>query len=510
MTYRTLGGTIVEWNDVAPFVFSLTQDVGPRNRTESETITIDLTKLRHGFTDDFLESLKDHLIERSNQVRINTILTTAAELKGLFGEIIDRKLFEKKISVIDEGFLLCLASEQTKFRARWLSALKRTFSIAPQSPLFSKKLLESDFPTHEDKRTEQGRRISNILSKALTRAAVAHILDLCDVAYADRSMDIGHYSYVHLAFAVFVRPNSYRQIRLCDLRATTTGQYFIDIVTAKTGEKYPSTTSFRINETLGVLLTKQRQYVIETYGPMVAKGEVSKLALFPARRLIETEGEIRWQSEYANLHQGMHSDSRAFICAYPNAIKRHLEGERHTLNSNALRHTVGTLLAQTGASEKTLQAVLKHATPLVCRAYVDIAFHGLMEEISEAMLPAFSEHLPALVNFRSKSDLTPPEKEIFSQDPDSGNLELTGECGKRIACENAPIVCYGCVRFLPCWDADHSINLRLAEKEIDDMSRRGKPFEHMVDRARSAKNKILLVMYAAERYRQAHEAGAKS
>lgn len=510
MTYRTIGGTIVEWGDLEPFVFSMTQEVGPRDRRESKTITIDLTKLRRGFTDDFLEHLKEHLIERSNQVRINTIMTAAAELKGLFGEIIEQKLFEKKISVIDEGFLLCVASEKSKFHARWLSTLKRTFSITPQSPLFSKKLVESDFPTLADKKTEQGRRISNILSKALTRAAVAHILDVCDVAYADGSMDIGHYSFVHLAFAVFVRPDSYRQIRVDDLRATSTGQYFIDIITSKSGEEHPSSTTFRINETLGVLLTKQRQHVIETYGPLVAHGEVTKLALFPARRLMEVEGETRWQSEYANLNHGRHSDSRGFISSYPDVIKRYFEGERHTLNSNALRHTVGTLLAQTGASEKTLQAVLKHATPLVCRAYVDIAFHGLMEELSESMLPAFSEHLPALLNFRSKGDLAPPEKEIFSQDPDSGNIEMTGECGKNIACENAPIVCYGCVRFLPCWDADHSINLRLAEKEIDDMSLRGKPFQHMVDRARSAKNKILLVMYAADRYRQAIEAGAKS
>lgn len=59
---------------------------------------------------------------------------------------------------------------------------------------------------------------------------------------------------------------------------------------------------------------------------------------------------------------------------------------------------------------------------------------------------------------------------------------------------------------IPCWDADHGINLRVVEKEIEDMSKRGKPFQHMVDRAKSAKNKIILVMNAADRYRQVLQA----
>lgn len=505
--YRTIGNTVVQWEDGEPFVFTMTQPTGPRERRVSKAITIDFTELRQGFTEEFLNALKEHLIERCNQVKIVSVRTENACLQGLLAQIITQRLFETKIAVIDEGFLLCLAAEKDNLKASLLKRLKMAFAANPNSPLFSKGLVASDFPTHTNKKGSHGRQIDNILAKAFTRSAAAHILDVCDTAFAAGTMDIGHYSFVHLAFAVFVRPNSYRQIRVSDLNVTTSGQYFINIVTSKTGEEYPSNITFNINEPLGVLLTKQRQYVIEKYGHLVAHEGIEKLALFPARQLVN--GNSQWHSKYANDHYGMYENAETFGSAYPREIKRRFfNDDKFTLNANALRHTVGTLLAQTGASAKTLQAVLKHASDTVCRAYVDIAFHGLMEELSEAMHPQFDEHLPALVNFRSKDNPVITEKQVLSWDQDTGKLEHTGECGKSIACTNAPIVCYGCFRFIPCWDADHSINLRIAEKEIENMSKRGTPFQHMLDRARSAKNKIILVMNAADRYRQALQTGA--
>lgn len=508
MTYRSIGNTVVQWDDGEPFIFTMTQQVGARDRRVPKTITIDLTELRQGFTEEFLNHLKDHLMERCNQVKIVSIHTEQKYLQGLLAQVIALKLYETQISVIDEGFLLCLAAEQKNFTALSLAYLKIAFSANPYAPLFAKGLAESDFPTHTNKKGHHGQRIDSILAKVLTRSAAAHILDVCDAAYANETMDIGHYSFVHLAFAVYMRPNSYRQIQVRDLNVTTSGQYFIEIVTSKTGEEYPSKITLSINEPLGVLLTKQRQHVIEKYGHLVAKEDIKKLALFPCRQLVKRNSQ--WRSKGANEHYGMYSNSASFNNGYPTAIRsQQFNDDKITLGANALRHTVGTLLAQTGASAKTLQAVLGHASDDVCKAYVDIAFHGLLEELSEAMRPAFAEHLSALINFRSKDDRVSPEKQVLSWDQDTGKVEETGECGKSIACANAPIVCYGCVRFMPCWDADHGINLRIVEREIEDMTKRGKPFQHMVDRARSAKSKIILVMNAADWYRQALHRGAQ-
>jgi hypothetical protein len=45
---------------------------------------------------------------------------------------------------------------------------------------------------------------------------------------------------------------------------------------------------------------------------------------------------------------------------------------------------------------------------------------------------------------------------------------------------------------------------------MDDNSKRGKPFEHLVEKARTAKNQIILIMFAADRYRDAMRGGAQS
>lgn len=508
MAYRTIGNTVVEWEDDEPFLFTMTQQVGVRDHRVSKIITIHFTKLRHGYTEKFLNALKDFLIERCKKVKLITIETEWRYFESLLARAITKEFFDTKIAVIDEAFLLCLAAEKDDFTARQLKFLKTAFSAYPHSPLFADGLVGSDFPMHRNKRGPHGQQIDHILAKALTRSAAAHILDVCDAAYSAGTMDIGHYSFVHLAFAVFVRPNSYRQIRVGDLKITTAGQYFIDIVTTKTGEEYPSKVSYHINEPLGILLTKQRQRVVEKFGHLVAQEDIKNLVLFPARQIVKKG--LQWRSKYANQHYGMYKSGSEFSNGYTKSIKnQHFKDEKCSLGANALRHTLGTLLAQAGASAKTLQAVLKHTSDVVCKAYVDIAFHGLMEDLSDAICPAYFEHLPALINFRPKDNTAVPEKQVLSWDQDNGKLVEIGECGKSIACANAPIVCYGCFRFIPCWDADHGINLRLVQEEIDDMSRRGKPFEHLVDRARSAKNKIILVMYAADRYRQLNQTGVR-
>jgi integrase len=510
VAYRTIGNTVVEWDDGTPLIFTLRNEVGPRDGREIKTVPVDLTDLRLGFTEDFLLNLKEHLMERCKRVRLISINTEVVIVKSLLAKTITLKLFETRISVIDEGFLLCLAAENENFPAGYLQVLRAAFSTNPHSALFAMGLEPGDFPTHKYKKGPHGRQIDQILAKALNRSAAAHILDVCDIAYAKGGMDIGHYSFVHLAFAVFVRPNSYRQIRIGDLTFDKeSNQYWLRIVTSKTGEAFPSKVNYCLNEPLGVLLTKQRQHVISAYGHLVASEDIEQLALFPARHL--TAGNSRWRTDYANENFGMFEGGDAFASSYPQQVrKKHFDDSRLTLNANALRHTVGTLLGQTGASANTIAAVLKHASTGVCKAYVDIAFHGMIEELSEAMHPAFAEHLPGLMNFRSKNDPVALEKLIRSDDLETGQVEDTGECGGSIACMDAPLVCYGCFRFIPYWDADHGINLRKSQQDMDDHSKRGKPFEHLVEKARTAKNQIILIMNAADRYRDAMQRGAQT
>lgn len=509
MAYKTTGNAITEWDDTEPLIFTMTEASGPDDDRRVKTIKIDLSDLRQGFEDAFLLNLKEHLIERRNKVILATIYTEATYLKLIFQKVIVQKLFDSRVRIIDEAFLLCLGAVKEILTAYELKILKRCFTTNPYALLFSRGLEPGDFPVFVNKKGRHGSQIDRILAKALNQAAIAHILDLCDTAFSANRMDIGKYSFVHLAFAVFCRPDSYRQIQLGDLHFDTgSNRYFISIIPLKTRGHHPAKINYQINEPLGVLLAKQRQNVVSTYGHLVDKEDISKLALFPARRFrVDRSG---WVSKYPNTHFGMFETSSGFAGAYPKAIKHYFNDKTFTLGANALRHTVGTLLAQTGASSQTIQAVLKHASEEVCRAYVDIAFHGLIRELSDAMRPAFLDHIPAFERFTSKNHPTPSDKSIRSEDMETGEIEKTGECGKDITCDFAPITCYGCFRFTPCWDADHSINVNIVQREIDDYSLRGKPFEHMVERARTAKNRIILVMNAADRYQDAMREEARS
>lgn len=499
MKHRIIGNTIVEWEPEFPLRVTFHGDTGPAKNRRKSSCSIDFSELISGYTYDFLMSLRDFIIERCNQVKISTISKEAQNIQKCLRQVNETANFESQIVIIDETFLLCLSAVKEQISTFHLRYLKQMFNANPFSPIFARGLHQDDFPTHIPKKGRNGEAIDRILSKAMSRAAVAYTLDCLDTAYAEGKIDLGHYSFASLAFAVFVRNESYRQITLGDLKFDATHrQYFIDIVTAKTRQHIPDKVRYKLSESVGLLLVKQRQYVIEKHSHLVAKDDTEKMVLFPAR-LVTKDGN--WIHAYAAKNFGMYGTPGQFNHGYGLAIARKLENNI-TLGNNSLRHTLGTLLAQTGASAKTIQAVLKHATDATCKYYVDIAFHGLMFNLSEAMHPAFTEHLPSLLNFTSKSNSITEKKRITTDDTINNRLENIGECGRDIVCENAPIVCYSCFRFNPCWDADHEINLRIVEQEIEYMSSLGKPFQHMVERAKTAKNHIVVVMNAIDRYRE--------
>lgn len=503
MAYKVVGNTIVEWNDDEPFVFKMTEEVGPKGDRRNNTLELDLSALRLGVEDDFLLNLKEHLIERRNKIALVTVKTEHKHLTSLLRKVIDHGILDKKISTIDETFLLSLNTIKEKLSKPEVKYLRMTFRATPYSPMFAPDLQIVDFPQESLKKGMHGSQIDRILAKALTRSACVDILTRCEQAYDKDEMDIGHFSFVNLAFSVFCRPESYRQIKLDDLVLDTSNDsFFIYIPPVKTGVHQSNKLCYKINQPVGVLLQKQRQHVISTYGHMVDPADIGKLALFPSRKL--SANKSSWMASHSNKNFGECISAEGFTGSYNRQIqKRFLNDAQLKINANSLRHTVGTQLAQSGCSAKTIMAVLKHATDIVCTAYVDIAFHGLIKELSDAIRPAFEAHMPVFETFRSKSEVTLADKAIHSDDQETGRTELTGECGKQIQCEHAPITCYGCHRFIPCVDADHSMNLDIVQREIDRLKKSGKPYEQLVKRAQTSKYEIFIVMNACDRHRQA-------
>jgi integrase len=501
MGQKIIGGTFAEWDDRTPSIFRLVEQIGLPETRRVVTLRVDLSELRHGFTDQFIYNLRDLLIDWRHRVSLNTLENYCDRLRTLFKKIITLNLFDKKIDTIDESFLLTLRSVKGCLPEISLRYFKIAFTVLPYSPLWAPGLHVSDFPRIEGVKDEHGKIINRILFTSLSRAACVNILKRCELAYDSGEMDISHFAFVNLSFAVFCRPESYRQIRLTDLVFDKkSSAYFLYITPAKTRVCNPEKLCYRINEPVGILLQKQRQNVIARFSHLVDPKDVGKLALFPARKLCNNNSA--WLHKYANEYQGMYEDAGQFMQAYPSRIQKLFLSENLNIRAQVLRHTVGTQLAQAGASARTIQGVLKHATDNICQIYVDIAFNGLIDELSDAMKPAFDMHLPTLARFRSKHTSVNTERAIRSDDLETGKIELTGECGKLIKCEYAPITCYGCARFIPCCDADHSINLNAVQREIDDFRKRGRPFQHMVEKALEVKYQILLVMNAVDRYRQ--------
>lgn len=502
MAYTTIGNTAAVWDDNEPLIFTLSEEIGSKYDRRVTTYVFNLTGLRAGFEEEFLLDLKDLLIERRHRVALVTVKADYQNIELLFRKIIDHNLLDKKISVIDETFLLAMNTIIEQLSSVCLLTLRRIFNFNPYCSLFAKRLRVEDFQVKSVKKGFHGRIIDSILAKALTRSACVEILRRCEEAYEDGTIDIGLFSSINLAFSVYVRPDSYRRIRLSDLvYDTATDAFFLYIPPAKSGVHQPKKINYQINKRVGILLLKQRQQVIERFGHLVNKDDIGMLALFPARK--RKKDKSGWVSEHANESLGELPTGSQFNEAYFGTIREIVLNNQYVVNGYSLRHTVGTQLAELGCSAKTIQAVLKHAGDQTCMAYVDIAFHGLINELSDAMQPAFEAHLPAFDKFRSKDGFVAPNKAVYSEDLEMGRTELTGECGKEIRCQAAPFTCYECNKFIPCFDADHSLNLNIIQADIDKYKHAGTPFRHLVEKSKSVNYRIQLVMAACDRYQQA-------
>lgn len=502
MAYTIIGNTVVDWDDHEPLIFTLSEETGSKDDRRPKTVQFDLSNLRVGFEDEFLVDLKLVLIERRHRIALITVRTEYENILVLFRKVIDHELFDTRRTVIDVSFLLALNTITEELSSVCLETLKRIFKSNPNATMFAHGLRGDDFPIKSDKKGYHGKRIDNILAAALTRYACVEILRRCEEAYEDGAIDIGYFSFINLAFAVYVRPDSYRRIRLSDLVYDTEEEaFFLYIPPAKAGVQRPQKICYRINKHVGMLLLKQRQQVIETFGFLVDLDDISKLSLFPARKL--KSDKSGWVSKHANEYFGEIRSGPSLNDTYFKKIRDVALKGAYGVNARALRHTVGTQLAGLGCSAKTIQAVLKHADDQACMAYVDIAFHGLINELSDAMQPAFESCLPVFQRFRSKDDLVAPNKAILSEDLETGRIELTGECGKQIRCQAAPFTCYECNKFIPCFDTDHSLCLDIILSEIDNYKRSGTPYRHLVEKAKTIKYRIQLLMAACDRHQQA-------
>lgn len=508
MIYQRVGNTVAQWEEHSPLIWSMQEKIkGDKGEVRTNSIVLDLSPLVVGYEMTFLLALKDTQISRRHRVSLRTILSDFSELKVLFQTCHKIGIVNGNVEQIDSAFLVGLATWSENIPATYLLELKRLFeSNRTNAKLFDGTLHPEDFPLKTSIKGQSGDRISNILSKALTRAAMVSVLDAVDEAYETGNLDLGIYSFSKLAFNIFCRPQSYRQIRIRDLVLDTneeTGEvsYFLHVLPVKSGVEGAQRIVYQLHRDVGRTLALQRKSVVERFGCTVEDKEedLGKLALFPAQKL---KPDGTWVAVHARTNFGMLVSSSTFSMAYMRPLNKAVG---RVMSFNGLRHTIGTQLALMKCSASTIAAVLKHATDIVCQSYVDIVFEGLIDELSDALQPGFEEHFPAFKAFASKHDEIPRERAIVSEDSDTGRTETIAVCGRQVICQYAPFSCYTCPRFIPCWDADHSINQHIVEKEIRDYEGQGLAMQTQLKKYKHLLNSIRVVVKVCDIKRKTME-----
>lgn len=505
---QEVGNAVAEWHESEPLQWVMREVTGNGKDRREQVVELELASLRGAYAETFLLALKEVMIQRRHRVQLQTIDSQIVATRNLLRISHEQGIVGHVVESIDGDFLRGLSERQGVVPKRYLEELKTLFMAhRGNEALFAPDLRPGDFPVRAVKRGHVGSRRHNILSAALTREQLVRILDVVEAAHAEGELDLARYSFIRLALHVFGRPASYRKLRCRDLRVDThpetgTKTHFIDLPLPKTRAHNRPRAAIRLNAEVGGLLEKQREEVVGNWRRLAAatpattsSADYADLPLFPAIRNFVAVKNAK--------SLGMLETTASFRTAYLNPIRK-LTLKKLTFN--AFRHTVATQLALMGSSKTTIAGVLKHSTEATAKVYVDIFFEGLLDQLSDSMEPAFMEHYPVFEVMQSKLDAIPLQRRITSDDMETMRTEVTGECGRTVACDYAPVACYTCKRFIPCYDSVHSINLTVVEREIKHAEGHGLPMRSELAKYKHIANAIRVVIAICETKKAAVEA----
>jgi integrase len=504
---QEVGNAVAEWHESEPLQWVMREVKGKGKDRREQVVELELASLREAYAETFLLAVKEVMIQERHRVQLRTIDTKIVATRNLLRISHEKGIVSHVVERIDGDFLRGLSERQDVVPASYLKELRALFMAhRGNEALFAPDLRPGDFSVRADKRGLVGSRKHKILSAALTRGQLARILDVVEAAHEEGELDLARYSFIRLALHVYGRPASYLELRCRHLRvdtnpATGTTSHFIDLPLPKTRAHTKPRAAIKLNADVGGLLEKQREAVVRDYAWLVKdESQATSLAACGDLPLFPAVSARRVKQKAKSL--GGISTSSGFKGSYLEPIR---ELTVTKLTFNALRHTVATQLALMGSSKTTIAGVLKHSTETTAKVYVDIFFEGLLDQLSGSMEPAFEEHYPVFDVMQSKLDAIPLQRRITSDDMETMRTEVTGECGRTVACDYAPVACYTCKRFIPCYDADHSINLTVVEREIEHAEGYGLPMRSELAKYKHAANAIRVVIAICETRKTAVE-----
>ncbi|MGP9569667.1 site-specific integrase [Halomonas sp. AOP5-CZ2-32] len=151
------------------------------------------------------------------------------------------------------------------------------------------------------------------------------------------------------------------------------------------------------------------------------------------------------------------------------------------------RHTLGTDLSNAGMDEWAIASALMQANTQTVRKYRAVS-PDLMNLIDEKM----SDHL-ALVVRAFTGNIVTDRASAKNGDRVDRQIEDLAVCGADTACHlDAPFSCYGCSKFQPLFDADHSAALERLERRRSQTIATDKTTGVLWDRAILACRQVIL------------------
>jgi len=151
------------------------------------------------------------------------------------------------------------------------------------------------------------------------------------------------------------------------------------------------------------------------------------------------------------------------------------------------RHTLGTDLSNAGLDEWSIASALMHSNTDTVRKYRAVS-PELMKLVDEKM----SDHLALVVRAFTGTIVT-DRASAKNGDRVDRQIEDLAVCGAETACYlDAPFTCYGCSKFQPLFNADHSAALERLERRRAQTITTDKTTGVLWDRAILACRKVIL------------------
>ncbi|WP_325950121.1 site-specific integrase [Pseudomonas putida] len=151
------------------------------------------------------------------------------------------------------------------------------------------------------------------------------------------------------------------------------------------------------------------------------------------------------------------------------------------------KHTLGTDLSNAGLDEWSIASALMHSNTRTVRKYRAVSAE-LMKLIDEKM----SDHLAVVVGAFTGTIVSDRASAKNGERPDR-QIEDLAICGADNSCHlDAPFTCYGCIKFQPLLDADHSAALARLERRRAQTINNDKITGVLWDRAILACRKVIL------------------